>query len=520
MSEKIEVIAELKGMIDGSFKSLTATLDGMDSKLASISGKGAGGGGGLMGAVLGANLLTKAISMAGSAIKDFAVGSVQAYGKQEQFQVALKTLLYGNGQQAEALNSQLKQFALETPFELTEIQEGTKMMIAYGSSAGNVVDEMRMLGDLGAGVGSSLSEIAYLYGTLRTQGTVYTRDLNQFTGRGIPIIKELAKQFHVAQSSIRGMVEEGKVGFKDVEKAFKSMTGEGGQFHNMMEAQSKTLLGQTSNLADAWDQLKTAVGSSQEGILKSTVSWATSMVSEIKRVVEEGNYLGKTQKPLGKAGIGTGIFDEGLGGNDDARDLRFLDLKTNKITNKSMRRQYNNYAGNGLYHDETASGGDAGLTSRSYAEYHNPSISSRGQLKMFSDDIFSKTSHLNEKTLQELKNELTDSFRTIQAESKLGEISPMMAASKLAVIDQAWKDIRGFEGLNKTKTDAKEEKKPKDLEKVAKQNKATQIIVNIENLVRELTNHIGDAKEAGKLTASEVAKILVGAVNDVSLIQL
>ena len=85
------------------------------------------------------------------------------------------------------------------------------MMIAYGSSSSTVVDEMRMLGDISSGVGLSLSEVGYLYGTLRTQGRAYATDIRQFTGRGIPIIKELAKQFKVTDGEVMKLVEDGKV---------------------------------------------------------------------------------------------------------------------------------------------------------------------------------------------------------------------------------------------------------------------------------------------------------------------
>jgi tape measure domain-containing protein len=504
MSEKIEVIAELKGLIDGSFKNLTKQLEGMDSKLASIGGRGSGG---MMGAVLGANLLTQAIMGAGRAAKDLAVGSFQAFGKQEQFQVALKTLLYGNEEQARALNNQLKQFALETPFELTEIQEGTKMMIAYGSSAGNVVNEMRMLGDIGAGVGSSLSEIAYLYGTLRTQGTVYTRDLNQFSGRGIPIIKELSKQLHVAQSSIRGMVEEGKIGFKDIETAFKSMTSEGGQFYNMMEAQSKTLLGQTSNLADAWDQLHASIGKSQSGILKSTISFMTSMVSAIGGHYDKVNMLDEvTTKLPDKMKFG----EYGL--SDDAKDRIPRAYRNGVYKEFKDEREQNEF----LYGDNGANKNNG----------WNEAISkgSRERVEDFNAKVQGRVKGLKPEDSQNALNEIIAMKRDILTQSKEGQISTQLAVNELAVLSQAFKDVRGIKGLSddakRADAAAAAEKKPKDLEKVAKQNKATQINVTIENLVRELTNHISDAKEAGKLTASEVAKILVGAVNDVSLIQL
>lgn len=346
------------------------------------------GGGGLMGSIVGANLLTGAIQKAGSAIYDFAKGSIDAYGKQEQFLVSLKTMFHGNTQEASMLNDQLKKFATETPFELTEIQNATKMMIAYGSTSGSVVNEMRMLGDISSGVGAPLSEIGYLYGTLRTQGRAFSKDIYQFTGRGIPIVKELAKQFGVTDDKVMKLVEDGKVGFGEVEKAFKSMTSEGGQFFGMMKEQSQTLVGQTSNLSDAWDQLKAGIGKSQEGILKSTVAWATNMVNQLRRSVDVSNYVDEATKGLGKSAFG----GQGIG-----------------------------YQAN-LIDDRHTKAGD---------------ITGAQRLSAFAEKIMNKTTGVAAEDVQNVKNELTQTFRDLRDEYKKGQMSTQFYASELAILNKA-----------------------------------------------------------------------------------
>lgn len=276
----------------------------LDSKMSGMSK------GGLMSAVVGGNLLTNAIQTAAGAVVGFGKDSLRAFGQQEQFLTSLKTMFHGNAVEAETLNNQLKTFATTTPFELTEIQDATKMMIAYGSSSSSVVDEMRMLGDISSGVGSSLSEVGYLYGTLRTQGRAYATDIRQFTGRGIPIIKELAKQFKVTDSEVMKLVEDGKVGFKEVEQAFKSMTKEGGQFFGMMENQSKTLDGQISNMSDAFEQLKVNVGSSFADMAKDVVSSITSMINEVNAKL---STMLASNKVLNKTGLGLSTSEKLFG---------------------------------------------------------------------------------------------------------------------------------------------------------------------------------------------------------------
>lgn len=272
---------------------------------------------GMMGSVLSANLLTNAISNAASAVYDFGKDSIRAFGQQEQFLTSLKTMFHGNGDEAKFLNEQLKGFAKSTPFELTEIQDATKMMIAYGSTSGSVVNEMRMLGDVSSGVGAPLKDVAYLYGTLRTQGRAFSKDIYQFTGRGIPIVKELAKQFGVTDDKVMKLAEDGKIGFAEVEKALKSMTSEGGQFFGMMDEQSQTLNGRISNLGDSWEQLKVNIAKSQSGIINETVNFMSGMVSAINRKQVNINFLEEAINKHGTKEVG--FFDKyfGMGSYDD-----------------------------------------------------------------------------------------------------------------------------------------------------------------------------------------------------------
>lgn len=181
------------------------------------------------------------------AIKQFSSDVINATGKIQQLQVALSTILQ-NKSKADALLADISQFAVTTPFSIDEVATGAKQLLAYGSSADNVVEELSMLGDVASGLQIPLGQLIYLYGTLRTQGRAMTVDIRQFAGRGIPIYEQLAKVLGVTKNEVSGLVTEGKVGFKEVEQAFKNMTSEGGQFNNML-----------ANSAGTWPQQIAAV---------------------------------------------------------------------------------------------------------------------------------------------------------------------------------------------------------------------------------------------------------------------
>lgn len=204
-------------------------------------------------------------------------------GEFQQLEVAFKTML-GSKVQADKLMSELIQTAATTPFDLKSIAGGAKSLLAYGSSAAEVNKELIMLGDVAAGLSIPLGDLVYLYGTTRTQGRMYTMDLNQFLGRGIPLADELAKQFGVGKDKVKELVEAGKVGFPNVQKALQDMTSEGGKFGGLMEAQSKTIIGQISNLGDAFDMMLNDIGRSNEGLISGVISGAKSMVENYENV--------------------------------------------------------------------------------------------------------------------------------------------------------------------------------------------------------------------------------------------
>lgn len=231
--------------------------------------------------------LTKVLGIIGgvTALKNFVTELVNVRGQFQQLEIAFSTMLKSK-EKADKLMSELVDIAAKTPFDLQGVASSAKQMIAYGSSAENVGDELVMLGNVAAGVGSQLSEIAYLYGTLRTQGRAYAVDIRQFAGRGIPIYEELAKVLGVTKDEVSGLVKEGKVGFKEVEQAFKNMTSESGIYYNLMQEQSKSLTGQLSNLGDALDTMLNEIGKDTQGI-------ASAGISGLKGLIENYETVGK-----------------------------------------------------------------------------------------------------------------------------------------------------------------------------------------------------------------------------------
>lgn len=215
----------------------------------------------------------------------FVKSMATVHGEFQQIEIALETIL-GSEREAATLMNQLWETAAKTPFDMKGIANGAKQLLAYGEDAATVNETLIKLGNIAAGLSQPLGDLMYLYGTTMTQGRLYTQDFNQFVGRGIPMIKELAEYFGVAESEVRGLVEAGKVGFPEVQAVISSLTEEGGMFFNLMEKQSTSVIGKISNLGDAWDAALDKMGESSEGFIYTGIEGLTYLVEHYDTVLK------------------------------------------------------------------------------------------------------------------------------------------------------------------------------------------------------------------------------------------
>lgn len=229
--------------------------------------------------------LTLAGVFSANAAKDFVMQLINVRGEFQQLEIAFTTILQSK-EKADALMSDVVTLSSKTPFSLKDAASGAKQLLAYGTASESVVETLTMLGNVASGVSAPLNDIVYLYGTLQASGRVTQMDINQFAGRGIPIYKALADVMGKSTSEIKDLVSAGKVGFPEIQAAFERMTGSAGQFYNLMEAQSKSLTGQISNLGDAWDQMLNDIGKSNEGLLSGGIAAIASMVENYQKIID------------------------------------------------------------------------------------------------------------------------------------------------------------------------------------------------------------------------------------------
>lgn len=227
------------------------------------------------------------IAIGGWSIGKFVNQMMQVRGQFQQTEMAFKTMLQSE-EKADALMKQMIRTAAITPFGVEDVTEGAKQLLAFNVAAEDVNKTLIGLGDVAAGMGLNLKDLVMLYGTTIAKGKMDTMDLYQFLNRGIPIADEIAKVMGLdvtnAIKEVQKQIKAGKVTSDIFIQAMQSMTAEGSKFGGLMEAQSKTITGQISNIKDAIEQMFNDLGKSQEGVINTGLGVVSTLVENWETV--------------------------------------------------------------------------------------------------------------------------------------------------------------------------------------------------------------------------------------------
>lgn len=220
-----------------------------------------------------------------------AVASLRTTSSLEQSLIAMEVFL-GSAEKAKKLTKELLDFALETPFSILGVQESAAQLITVGIEADKVIQTLEALGNAARGNSAVFNRLVQNFGQVKTQVKLTGRDLKDFLVNSVPLIPILAKSMGVAEIAIRGLVTAGKIGFKDVEKAFFDASKEGGKFAGLMKKQSKTLVGLFARMTEVIQLFGVALG--------DAIDEAFNLRENIPRLVRIIQFLTVRFKNLNK----------------------------------------------------------------------------------------------------------------------------------------------------------------------------------------------------------------------------
>jgi tape measure domain-containing protein len=227
--------------------------------------------------------------------------SLQLAGDLETLTVSFETMT-GSAEKGKAVLEEIRDLGKQTPFQFPDLAEAGKILLSFGSDAEDIRDTLRQLGDVASGTGTSIVDMARIFGKNMATGVIQGQDLMQLAERGIPVFAQFAKQLGVGEDQVRKMASEGRITFPMLQKAFADLTSEGGMFQDMMAKQSATNNGLISTLKDNIDAVFTTIGQPINDALKPMLEGAIANIARLGEGLAAIIDIGRAAAEQGQLG--------------------------------------------------------------------------------------------------------------------------------------------------------------------------------------------------------------------------
>ena len=178
--------------------------------------------------------------------------------------------MYGNLQLAEAglaafttsaketayVMAEIKDHAEKTTFTRIGLAQATRNMMAYGLSAKNALEHMKMLGDVAGGSEIRFERLSYAMAQITSTGKLQGQELRQLTEQGFNPLETMSRYTGRSMEELRKMMADGLITSEHVTEALKIETSAGGRFANMQKKMADTFPGVKNQLKELIQNLK------------------------------------------------------------------------------------------------------------------------------------------------------------------------------------------------------------------------------------------------------------------------
>lgn len=210
-------------------------------------------------------------------------------GDYEQTVVAFNTLL-GSAEKATKFLAEAQEFANKTPFEFPELLNSSKLLLAFGFEAENVLDMMETIGDTSSGLGAGsegIDRITRALGQMYAKGRVQAEELLQLQELGVPAAEILQEELGLTAEQVANIGNESVNASLAIQAL---LTGMDKRFGGMMDNQSKTAKGMISTIKDTI----------QNNLIRN---WGEGLWEGVKPGLEEvTNWLDENQDTVAEWG--------------------------------------------------------------------------------------------------------------------------------------------------------------------------------------------------------------------------
>lgn len=229
--------------------------------------------------------LKKAFAVIGGAAlgKQFLSDMIRVRGEFQAADTAIQTLL-GSKEKADALMSQVREYAKISPLEFSDITQATQMMLGFNIEAEKVPKFIAAIGDVSMGESGKFNSLTLAFSQMSAAGKLMGQDLNQMINAGFNPLQIMSEKTGKSISQLKDEMSRGAISAEMVQQAFIDATSAGGRFYNMSENAAKTINGQLSMMQDAMDAAFNEMGQVSEGVIIKGIQLTTSLIENYETI--------------------------------------------------------------------------------------------------------------------------------------------------------------------------------------------------------------------------------------------
>lgn len=214
---------------------------------------------------------------------DFGRSILEVRKEIESFEISFRTLL-GNKEKADAMFSQIRDFAAKTPLQLKDLSSAAQTMLSFNIDEADIMPMLRSIGDISMGDTQKLQSLTLAFAQMSSTGKLMGQDLLQMINAGFNPLSVIAEKTGKSIGTLKDEMSKGAISADMVKQAFIDATAEGGKFHGMLEQQLQGIAGSISNLQGAIDDMMNDLGTAMQDTLVEGVNFATTIVKHYETI--------------------------------------------------------------------------------------------------------------------------------------------------------------------------------------------------------------------------------------------
>lgn len=178
--------------------------------------------------------------------------------EREMYQRSFQSIL--GTEAGNRLFADVKAYGDTTAYDTSVMLGKGKEMLAYGIAGENVMEMMKIIGDIAGGSTTNFSGLAYAISQSMASGKLNAQDKNQMVGYGFNPLQFIAEMKDISMADATKMMSSGQISSDMLMEALRYATGENGRFFEGANALSDTYEGMMGQLESAWSDLDAAAG--------------------------------------------------------------------------------------------------------------------------------------------------------------------------------------------------------------------------------------------------------------------